>query len=96
MDEVDKDQFSPPKIPLEFKGKNEFLYYVGLKDCVKQDVHWRHGFQLIKNLNNKNNTNPRKNKNKTTKKTHFWNKARQCKDDQSGAKVFKTRMQEDA
>ncbi|KAI5070420.1 hypothetical protein GOP47_0014763 [Adiantum capillus-veneris] len=31
----DEDHFKPPKIPPEFQGKNEFLYYVGAKDCIK-------------------------------------------------------------
>ena len=51
LEDVDKDHFIPPVIPPKFKGKNEFLYYVGAEDCVKEDVRWRYGFQLVKNLN---------------------------------------------
>ena len=64
IEEVDKEHFVLPIIPPKFKGKNEFLYYVGAEDCVKADVRWRYGFQLVKNLNKKENTNPNKRRNR--------------------------------
>ena len=48
LEDLDKEHFIPPKIPPDFQGKNEFLYYVGAEDSVKADVRWRCGFQLVK------------------------------------------------
>ena len=62
---MDKEHFIPPIIPLDFKGKNEFLYYVGAKYSVKADVRWRCGFQLlVKNLNKQGDSNPKKKQNR--------------------------------
>ena len=37
---------------------------MGAEDCVKEDVQWRYGFQLVKNLNKDGNTNPKKKRNR--------------------------------
>ena len=37
---------------------------MGAEDCVKEDVRWRYGFQLVKNLNKDGNTNPKKKRNR--------------------------------
>ena len=36
MEDVVKEHFE--LLPLKFKGKKEFLYYVGAKDCIKEEV----------------------------------------------------------
>ena len=28
-------------------SKNEYLYYVGTKDAIKEEVRWRYGLQLM-------------------------------------------------
>ena len=61
---MDKEHFIPPMIPPKFKGKNEFLYYVGAKDNVKEDIRWRYSFQLVINLNKDKNTNLKKKRNR--------------------------------
>ena len=63
-EDVDRQHFIPPVIPPEFQGKNEFLYYVGAEDSVKEDIRWKHGFQLVQNLNKNENTNPKKKRNR--------------------------------
>ena len=42
----------------QFLGKNEYLYYVGAEDCIKNEVQWRHGFQLIQPKEPKEPTKP--------------------------------------
>ena len=34
---------SPPAL----ESKNEYLYYVGTKDAIKEEVRWRYGLQLV-------------------------------------------------
>lgn len=64
QEEIDAKELEPPKI----SGKNEYLYYVGAKDCIKNEVKWRYGFQLVQKLNEKENQNPKKNKRTRIKK----------------------------
>ena len=47
LGDVDKGYFEPPETPLEFEGKNKFLYYVEAKDCTEEELRWRYGFQLL-------------------------------------------------
>ena len=46
LEDDNKAQFGPPNL----SGKNEYLYYVGAEDCVKDEVKWRYGFQLVQSL----------------------------------------------
>ena len=45
--QIDEEHFVPPIIPPKLQGKNEYLYYIEAEDCVKNEVKWRHGFQLL-------------------------------------------------
>ena len=47
QEDIAKEHFEPPEIPPEFEGKNKFLYYVGAKDCIKEEVKRQYGFQLV-------------------------------------------------
>ena len=40
----DEAAYGPPT----FEGKTEYLYYVGVEDCVKMEQQWKEGFQMIK------------------------------------------------
>ena len=60
-EDVDKEHFIPPP---NFSGKNEYLYYVGAEDGVKDEVKWRYGFQLVQKANEKGETNLKKQKKK--------------------------------
>lgn len=64
LKDVDKEHFIPPP---SFFGKNKYLYYVGAKDYVKEEVKWRYGFQLVQKVNEKENKNPKKKKKKMMK-----------------------------
>ena len=41
-------------------GKNKYLYYVGAEDCIKYEVKWRYGFQLVQEVMEKTGANPKK------------------------------------
>ena len=47
-EDEDKEHYIPPP---NFSGKNEYLYYVGAEDGVKDEVKWRYGFQLVQKVN---------------------------------------------
>ena len=53
---ADAEHFVPPK----FSGKNEYLYYVGARDCIKEEIKWRYGFQLVQQVMEKTGENPKK------------------------------------
>ena len=65
----------PPSVTL--KGKNKYLYYIGTKDAIKEEVRWRYGLQLMEQTmaktNNqskeKNKVKPKKNKAKSQSKS---------------------------
>ena len=46
LENVDAEHPVPP----DFSGKNEYLYYVGAQDCVKDEIKWRYGFQLVQKV----------------------------------------------
>ena len=46
LENVDAEHSVPP----DFSGKNEYLYYVGAQDCVKDEIKWRYGFQLVQKV----------------------------------------------
>ena len=41
-------------------GKNKYLYYVGAEDCIKDEVKWQYGFQLVQEVMEKTGANPKK------------------------------------
>ena len=47
LENIDAEHFVPPP---NFFGKNEYLYYVGAKDFVKDKFKWRYGFQLVQKV----------------------------------------------
>ena len=61
-EQLDAEHFVPPIIPPEFLGKNEYLYHIGAEDCVKNEVKWRYGFQLLQKMYEKEPQNPKKKK----------------------------------
>ena len=67
--DIDAAHFVPPEIPPDFARKNEYLYYVGAKDCVKDKVKWRYGFQLVQKTYGKEQQNPKKQKEKKPKES---------------------------
>ena len=42
--EEEKDPDWEHFIPLDLKSKNEYLYYVGAEDAIKDKVKWQFGF----------------------------------------------------
>ena len=56
-------------VPPEFSRKNEYLYYVGAEDSIKEEVKWRHGFQLVQNIHPENNNAKKKQKKRASTKT---------------------------
>lgn len=63
---MDKEHFIPPP---NFSGKNKYLYYVGAEDCVKDEVKWRYGFQLVQKAKEQGQPNPKKVKKKRRPKS---------------------------
>ena len=55
--------------PLEFTGKNEYLYYVKAQDGIKSEVQWKHGLRSMHNIMAKINENPKKKQNNRAKRT---------------------------
>ena len=68
---IDAEHFVPPK----FFNKNEYMYYVGAKDCVKEEVKWRYGFQLVQEVMGKTGENPKKKKKSRAKRKSRHSKA---------------------
>ena len=56
--------------PPQFSGKNEYLYYVGANDCVKEEVRWRYGLQLVQNIMETEPNPKKKNRNRAKRKSN--------------------------
>ena len=52
----DVEHYVPPKV----FGKNKYLYYVDSKDCIKDEVKCKYGFQLVQQVMEKMGDNPKK------------------------------------
>ena len=61
--------------PPNYSGKNEYLYYVGANNCVKDEVKWRYGFQLVQQVMDKIRENPKKRKKNQAKRKSQHSKA---------------------
>ena len=54
---------SPPALG----SKNEYLYYVGTKDAIKEEVRWRYGLQLMEQTMAKTNSQSKEKKKEPNK-----------------------------
>ena len=57
LESIDAAHFVTPP---GFSGKNAYLYYVEAKDCVKDKVKWKQGFQLVQQMMGKQNKKAKK------------------------------------
>ena len=61
--------------PPNLLGKNKYLYYVGAEDCIKDEVKWQYGFQLVQEVMEKTRANPKKKQRNRAKRKSRHSKA---------------------